>query len=72
MIPGPQDHDLSRRQTLNRLSHTGSPSPFTFNVIIDMGDMKVYDFIIILSVPSGFCFCFLLPCYSFLDFFGIN
>ena len=25
-IPGPQDHDLSQRQMLNRLSHLGAPS----------------------------------------------
>ena len=25
LIPGPQDHDLSRRQTLNPLSHPGAP-----------------------------------------------
>jgi len=24
-IPGPRDHDLSRRQTLNRLRHPGAP-----------------------------------------------
>ncbi len=24
-IPGPQDHDVNARQTLNRLSHTGGP-----------------------------------------------
>ena len=27
LIPGPWDHDLSRRQTLNRLSHPGT-APF--------------------------------------------
>ena len=25
LIPGPQDHDLSQRQTLNQLSHAGTP-----------------------------------------------
>ncbi|XP_073749523.1 zinc finger TRAF-type-containing protein 1 isoform X4 [Callorhinus ursinus] len=27
-IPGPQDHDLSRRQSLNQLSHPGAQGPF--------------------------------------------
>uniref|UniRef100_A0A452VL31 SCAN box domain-containing protein n=1 Tax=Ursus maritimus TaxID=29073 RepID=A0A452VL31_URSMA len=29
-IPGPWDHDLSRRQTLHRLSHPGAPRNSTF------------------------------------------
>ena len=25
LVPGPQDHDLSQRQVLNKLSHQGTP-----------------------------------------------
>ena len=31
-IPGPWDHDLSRRQTLNRLSHPGAPTAVSYKV----------------------------------------
>ncbi|XP_064447640.1 gamma-aminobutyric acid receptor-associated protein-like 1 isoform X5 [Mirounga angustirostris] len=31
-IPGPRDHDLSRRQTLNRLSHPGVPVLHILNI----------------------------------------
>jgi len=30
-IPGPRDHDLSRRQTLNHLSHPGAPNMMSFD-----------------------------------------
>ena len=30
-IPGPQDHDLSQRQMLNRLSHPGALDDLIFN-----------------------------------------
>ena len=30
-IPGPQDHDLGPRQTLNRLSHPGVPGSSFLN-----------------------------------------
>ena len=30
LIPGPQDHDLSRRQTLNYPSHPGAPRIYYF------------------------------------------
>ena len=29
LIPGSWDHDLSRRQTLNPLSHPGTPSAYS-------------------------------------------
>ena len=31
-IPGPQDHDLSQRQTLNHWSHPGTPGVLQFNI----------------------------------------
>ena len=32
---GPQDHDLSWSQTLNRLSHPGAPIPWVLKIIIN-------------------------------------
>ena len=32
LIPGPWDHDLSRRQTFNQLSHPGAPKIFEFKL----------------------------------------
>ena len=31
-IPGPRDHDLSRRQMLNQLSHPGAPASLYFKM----------------------------------------
>jgi len=36
-IPGPQDHDLSKRQTLDRLSHPGTPEDHSFKKISTRG-----------------------------------
>jgi len=34
-IPGPQDHDPTRRQPLKGLSHPGAPELKTFNEILE-------------------------------------
>ena len=35
-VPGPWDHDLSWRQTLNQLSHPGAPKAINFKIGIDL------------------------------------
>ena len=35
-IPGSQDHELSRRQVLNRLSHPGAPTGGDLNTILSI------------------------------------
>ena len=46
-IPGPRDHDLSQRQTLNQLSHPGAPSTHIFKRIMGKGvsytSIHIYD-----------------------------
>ena len=43
-IPGPQDHDLTQRQTLNQLSHPGAPQWFKYLLHPEWGK----------QTPSGF------------------
>ena len=38
--PGPRDHDLSRRQMLSQLSHTGTPLKDVSKAIINMKGIK--------------------------------
>jgi len=40
LIPGPWDHDLSRRQTLNQLSHPGAPHILLVNHVLKNVDIN--------------------------------
>lgn len=63
LFPGLWDHDLSWRQTLNQLSHSGAPRPFAFNVIINMFEFKS------IFIPCSYYLYFLFFVPPFLPSF---